>query len=269
MSKNTKLPLRLITSGQQPLCHGYKWQIRNEDYLAKLVAKLLLGHYRHVQKILKNSNSISPHISSEMKTEVKRKLKDTSSDQLRYQRDGWVFQMISWIAIKISDPHLHTAIPHSQPAQKGFDNLVVQLTDDMKSIDFIYICEDKATENSRKTITTKVWPEFAKFETGSRDNELVNEVTPILERLHRNINIDIDKSISKIFWEKERHYRVSLTTENVNNDQDRKILFKGYDQKVKGNVKRRRAENINISGLREWMNNFCNKIIKQLGNIDV
>lgn len=269
MPKNINQPLTLIISDQQSLCHGYKWQIGNEDYLAKLVAKLLLGHYRHVQKILKNSNSISPHISSEMESEIKRKLKDTSSEPLRYQRDGWVFQMISWIAIKISDPHLYTAIPHSQPAQKGFDNLVVQLTDDMKSIDFIYICEDKATENSRKTITTKVWPEFVEFETGCRDNELVNEVTPILERLPRNITIDIDKSISKIFWEKVRHYRVSLTTENVNNDQDRTILFKGYDQKVKGNVKRRRAENINISGLRKWMDNFCDKIIKQLGNIDV
>lgn len=257
------MPIKLIQCDEAPLCHGFSWRITDELKLAELVARLILGHYRHVQNVLKDDDSVpSPMITDSMIDELVNKLGPPTSDALRYHRDGWVFQMISWVAARLAEPESISAIPHSQPAQDGFDNLIIQFAKGDNEVTAVVICEDKAIENSRKRIREKVWPEFVDFESGRRDCELVSEVTSMLEG-SRTI-VDVDKAIANIFWDKARHYRVSVTTDCIDDENHRKSLFNGYNDKVSGDAKRRRAETITIEQLRPWMDDFCVKITEHL-----
>ena len=253
------MPIKLTQCDECPLCHGFSWTITDELRLAELVARLMLGHYRHVQRVLNSDdNAPSPQVSDSMIDDLVVKIGLPATDTHRYHRDGWVFQMISWVAAKIAEPEAIMAIPHSQAAQKGFDNLIIQLANRDNEVTVVVISEDKATENSRNTVTSKVWPELVDFESGRRDHELVNEVTSILERYHKKV--DVDKVIADIFWDKARHYRISITTDCIDDEAHRKTLFGGYNIKVAGHEKRRRAETIKVEQLRPWMDAFCVKI---------
>ena len=46
------MPLHISVFSDDPQCAGHAWTVTDEDKLARLVARLLVGHYRHVQSIL-------------------------------------------------------------------------------------------------------------------------------------------------------------------------------------------------------------------------
>jgi hypothetical protein len=174
--------------------------------------------------------------------------------------------MISWVATHLAQPTCLCAIPHSQPAQKGFDNIILELNSDRTVVEAVVISEDKATENARNTITQKVWPEISDLESGRRDHELVNEVTAILET-HPAANVDA--CISSIFWEKSRKYRVTITTAGQDDERHRREVFSGYEANAPGDIGRRRAETIYLDDIRRWMDAFCEKVIRFLWNGNV
>lgn len=261
------MPIELIPCNEDPICFGFRWEITDEDYLARLVARLLFGHYRHVQKIIAGEQiAPTPAITAAMMGTIVTRLTTTTPDAVRYQRDGWVFQMMSWIAAKKNDPSSLSAIPHSQRAQKGFDNIIVKIADD-GNVESVLICEDKATENPRQTVREEVWPEIRIFESGSRDGELVNEVSAILERAQGHV--DVDACMATIFWEQARHYRISITTKRMDSEARRRKLFSGYDGTVSGDQVRRRAETFLVQQLRQWMDDFCSKILIEIRALNV
>jgi len=261
------MPIQLVACNENPLCFGFSWTISDEDLLAELVARLLFGHYRHVQKILSGQSLVqTPTISQPMMDTIISRLTTTTPEPVRYQRDGWIFQMISWVAAKKSDPTSLSAIPHSQRAQKGFDNLIVKVSAAGR-VESVVICEDKATGSPRDTIREKVWPEIETFESGSRDSELVNEVTAILERAEGII--DVDESMAAIFWDEARHYRVAITTNEIDNSANRRRLFAGYDTVVDGDPNRRRGDTFLVEQVRDWMDDFCDLIVQKMRIINV
>jgi hypothetical protein len=260
LSNVKKSPIKLTACDHAPVCHGYHWQITDEETLAKLVAWVAVGRYHRAHEIL---------------TTVKRLPKPTPTDGARKQaierltvagsvtrehRDGWVFQIISWIAACTqAGRKIRTSIPHTQLAGKGFDGIHVPLTEKGKSFELITICEDKATEYPRNTVSQKVWPEFEDVEEGRRDSELTAELTAILERAAVP---DIERLLESVQWQENRHYRVSVTV-TKSEDADWGGLFKGYQDAVDGSeVKKRRAETLCLPDLRKWMDAFCIKVIK-------
>ena len=100
-------------------------------------------------------------------------------------------------------------LPHLIPAHKGFDGLQINLRG-KQELYGVVIFEDKATQNARNTITSKVWPEFRDFESGVRENELMQETTALLYRVP---GVDVDKAIEGIVWKHVRKYRISITGE--------------------------------------------------------
>lgn len=241
-------------------CHGYQWLIQNEDYLAQLVAKLLMGQYRHVQKILGNDDpGRAALIGQEGINDLIKKMTATTDTEI-YHRDGWVFQMITWIAAKLIEPGLMSAPPQSQSAMPGLDNLFVRA--EGNKVTQVVIGEDKATINERDTVRKKVWPELKDFETGRRDHELLNEITPILER--NSGELDVDECLVSLFWEQIRAYRVCITVETPKDANTRKRLFKDYDKVAAGPINKRCAETFVVGPLRPWMDSFCGKVINEL-----
>ena len=117
--------------------------------------------------------------------------------------------------------------PHVQPAQKGFDGLLVQLSASTEAMWSVVISEDKATSHSRNTVMSEVGPDFERCERGLRDAELTNEVTTLLKAHQPN---DIDSLIGQINWKERRRYRVSITiTGEHDGNEGRSRLFEGYD----------------------------------------
>jgi len=73
---------------------GYLWTISNEEELARLVAKVFVGHARHVEKIIRQLAPVSTKPpTSDGAAKSAKKLLEGSADH----RDGLLFQTISWL----------------------------------------------------------------------------------------------------------------------------------------------------------------------------
>lgn len=253
------MPIQLIPIPTNEVMHGYIWTLKSEEELARLVARLLLGHYLHVEKLLAGRNLKATTVDGAAAKAAKARL-TVKKGQEPWHRDGLLFQAISWVAAhKAADPSLSVfSLPHQIPAHKGFDGLQVELNKNGRFSGLI-IFEDKATENPRSTIKLDVWPAIQLLETGQRQNELMQETTALLQRAQVN---NPDKIIEGIVWNRLRKFRVSITG-GPGHDSNPGLagLFKDYDSVAPGNdVGKRRAEVICFADLRPWMRQFATKV---------
>ncbi|WP_143226633.1 hypothetical protein [Acidovorax sp. 62] len=176
-----------------------------------------------------------------------------------WHRDGWMFQVMSWLAAHVNTPGARIALPHLIHAEKGLDGLEI-LLDASQDVVATIIFEDKATTNPRDTIRDGVWPEFVKFESGHGVNRLTQQASGILAAAnHPNPTA----AVNKISWNATRRYRISITASESTPD-SRKSLFKDYDTKVQGSIVRRRAEVFVVNDVRAWMANLATKAIAQV-----
>jgi hypothetical protein len=256
------MPLNCAKQNNAPVCHGHNWAVVDEPVLVKLLARLVCGYYLHVATILSDPSVKLPAGPALSHEELKKRLGPPGTDANRHHRDGWIFQMISWIAAHLtSSAAILIASPQSRPADKGFDGLIVELRDGGKSVDGVVICEDKATENGRTTVTDKVWPELLKFEKGARDAELQNEVTALLSGREGNVL----QMVENIHWKQVRRYRVSVTVDQKEHALGgRARIFKDFDLKVLGDVKRRQGEYVLVNDVRQWMDGLCKGVLAEL-----
>jgi hypothetical protein len=253
------------------LCHGWEWEVEDIDILAERVARVALGQYRHVARILEGLAGAAPAGSAKHAADALKKLKIAKNGDT-WQRDGWLFQIISWIAANQKKHGATLATPHIFHAHKGFDGMQLELSGDGKSVTAIVIFEDKATENARQTIKQNVWPDIVDLEAGERIAELTHEASAILERQqHLYPDLDIDDAIDRILWQEARRYRVSISIDDKHKLADkREKLFKHYDVSASGDVTRRRAETMHFDDLRKWMTDFSDLVaanIKAIANV--
>ena len=259
------MTLTLAKIDHGDLCHGWSWTVADEDELAERVARIALGHYRHVVKILSGAGVPGPTAPAEQ-AQAAIKLLTRGKNEEPWHRDGWIFQAISWIAAKSGSSGSLTRAPHIRRADKGFDGLQLQLSDDGKVVTAVVVFEDKATENARSTIREDVWRGIVALESGERLNELTHEVSAVLDaRAAADANLDIDAAIANILWKEARRYRVSVTINGTHNSEKaRARLFDGFDEKVRGGVERRRADTIYLPRLRQLDDAFAARVIEKV-----
>src|SRR5882724_10388749 len=105
---------------------GFVWKITDEDQLARLVARVYLGHAHHVEKILAKlgPKSKAPPAKRNAVKSAKALLKIDA-----IHRDGLLFQTISWVVAQSCSTFKGSVIklPHLIPAHKGFDGLQIRL----------------------------------------------------------------------------------------------------------------------------------------------
>jgi len=244
---------------------GYTIEIHDIDKLANLVSKLLASRYLHVMKILKEDEVGETTISDPVFEQIVGYLdvpaldSNPTKNTKRYHRDGWIFQMISWIALhESSSNNTGLSIPHYAPAKTGFDALAVNYGDG--AIGHVLICEDKAAEESRRHVRDNVWSEFSDCESGKSDRQLISDVCGILSNIGAQY---IEEIIENINWKDCRRYRVTVTIDDDSTSVQRKI-FKGYETCVFGDIERRRADTMYCPDLRLWMDGFTMKILNAL-----
>ena len=248
------MPLSFTPIQEHDCWHGSTWTVEDEDKLAEMIARVALGQSRSVERILSGKDKSSESQTGSGFTGAKELL-SVENGAKTYHRDGWVFQVISWIAAHLQRKGALIRAPQMLKADKGLDGIIVEFDDG--SIARVVICEDKATENPRDTVRNHVWPEFQDFETGARDNELVASVTALLER---SGDAQPDKTVTDILWEDTRSYRIAVTVTEQHSEADgRKKLFKGYEKKVPGDIPRRCAETLHKNNIREWIKSIAKK----------
>jgi hypothetical protein len=250
------------------LCHGWSWQIADEEQLVEDVALVALGQYRHVSKILAGLNSRPMPTTAEHVADAVAKL-TVSTDGTPWHRDGWLFQTISWIAAHHNKGGAVIRAPHIRKADHGFDGIQLELSDDGSSITALVVFEDKATTGPRATILNDVWPDLVNLEAGKRITELTHEATALLEtQLGIFPAVDIDRAVSEIVWKEARRYRVSITVDSEHEAENaRAALFGGFNNKVPGDVVRRRAETVVIPNMRNWMAQFSERVKNRVAEL--
>ena len=251
---------RKSAHGFRSLVEGFTWEVVDKNLLSELIARVALGQARHVQSILLAVRATFPIPVDDAWTAAANMLTvPTGIDP--WHRDGWMFQVMSWLAAHKAGPKSLINTPQMIFAQKGFDGIQLDF-DATGAISAVVIFEDKATDNPRETIRSDVWPEFAEYENGGDANVLVAEVTGLLEKRQ---GIDVDDVVRRVIWKDARHFRVSITVGDTHaTDAGRGRLFKDYDATIPGNVKRRRGETFHVDDLRAWMDSLASKVLAHI-----
>ncbi len=235
---------------------GSTWEVEDEDALAGLLARVAIGQARVAERILREDDLVPvgyPRGGYEGARELLRVGKSGDSSA----RDGWVFQVISWLASHRAGVPGIIRTPHMRHSDKGLDGLLVEY--DEADIARVVISEEKATKNSRQMVRDRVWPEFKDFETGRRDPELIDGVSLLLAGAGHP---DPDGVVVAILWSEKRAYRVAVTVdENHISNEGRKALYKGYEKAVLGEIGRRRAEAFHVKDFRDWFDQIALKAI--------
>jgi hypothetical protein len=255
------MPLNLINTDCSPLVIDNEFEIVNEDVLAQYVGEMLLGHHFHIMRILNSLTTIFPIHPNDSIDKIITKINSTTPEK----RDGWIFQMISWIVLAKNNNtnNFYSNYPHFAPAQHGIDGLAVTLNTD-KSLRNIIITEDKCTTSPRGKITQQVFPEFESFESGAKNNALISIISSLLGQM--DAGKILEQVQNDIFLNKYRLYRIGITREEKHNTiAGRKTLFLNYEKYVQGDTcERRSSSTIHIPDLRDWMHDFSNKITAYL-----
>lgn len=249
------MPLSFTPVSHDQRWTGLTWSVDDENTLAELIARVALGQARTVQSILHElgNTPVSPTAGFEG---AKATLTAGTEDEV-FHRDGWVFQVIAWIAAHQQDDGALIHAPHIRRADKGTDGLIIEFENG--GIARVVICEEKATEHPRDRVRDSVWPEFKTFESGRRDNELIAAVS---DMLIKNGSEDADATVASIFWNKQRAYRISTTCGATHaTEAGRKRLFRDYEETVLGDVSRRRAETLHLADIRLWLAEISDKAL--------
>lgn len=249
------MPIILTVFSVEKEWEGCTWSVPSVEELANAIAIIAVGQSTHVANILHAAGlAAKPTTKGALKGAIKLL---TSSGNFAH-RDGWMFQVMSWLAAQLRTPGALMNTPHMIHAHKGLDGLQVSI-DGADKVTAVVLFEDKATENPRSMVRDKVWPEFTEFETGENEHLVTAEVTQLLKVAGHS---DPQQAVADIMWKQVRRYRLSITDE-LSTDQSQAKLFKGYEKSVPGGMERRRAEVFEVLGLRAWMDNLAKVAIKK------
>lgn len=258
------MPFKLIDTDCSNLVIDYEYEITNKDLLAEYVGELILGHYIHILYIINSLSSSSSAPPSRTIDFAIERLNVTKEVNIIH-RDGWLFQMISWLVLAYRNlgNNFHTQHPHFAPAQHGIDGLSIVLKPD-NTIDKIIITEDKCTINPRDTVREQVLPEFKDFEDGKKDSALISVLSSLIAHLDAGA---VFQSVQNDIYNTDlRMYRIGITREDSHQSLDgRRRLFKNYDDYVSGSTSSRRSgATIYIDDMRNWMQDFSDKVVNYL-----
>lgn len=239
-------------------CRRINCTVSDKKLLASAIAHALIQEYSLARAFLTatpTSSNVALFTSAEIQDIINRRLHPVDV----YHRDGFLFQLMMWLFAHtdLAQGDL-VSLPHSQGSAKGQDCIIVHSPS--AKVAHLTVCEDKATDNPRKTIRTEVWPEIEKYEKGERIDELRSAIISTLgtSGIPHNQAIDMIRGVS---WEKRRRYRVRVTIKPTGRTNG---LFKGFSDIVSGTSDRRRGEAVSLPAMRQWMDGLSNMVESEL-----
>lgn len=277
------MPLQFTTPPNAPVSLLTEWTVANADQLADAIAWLYVQKRAHAARVIQ---ALEPGPAALPGGVVANAIEDltvetgdiaadlvsndadarkTAQDKLNarlIQRDGLLFQHVSWIAAHLTLPNTHAAPPHVRRADKGFDGVILDIDPAAPRLSRIILCEDKASTNPRNLVTQSIWPEITAIQASGKDREILAAVTAILATLP---GVDQEAVIEATEWEVARSFRVALTADQAQaRNQSYAHLFAGFDGAAGGAIESRMAEVMPMPDVRPYMAALAAAVIAKL-----
>ncbi len=269
-------PLRTEPVPIDDHCSGHRWAVLDETRLARLIAIIAMGQVAYVSYILKELHPVTPAFTNEDLSEEARVRLTVQEDGKKprtgypqWQRDGFIFQVISWIAARqdhgarvlLKDPHLSAT-------SQGLDGLMIELSDDKSKVVMTTVFEDKCTDNPRKVFLQEVIPALLERHENKRSVELVAAASALLRTA--GINDDVATRLAAAVMDRnQRYYRAAFALTKEHDSQEaRQKLFKDYDDLAGVSANQRIGATFIVSGkLRAWFDSLALQAIAYLNEL--
>lgn len=271
------LPLHTEVVPIDDHCVGDRWSAQDEIQLARLIAIIAMGQAAYASHILKELLPAAPAFTNDdlrreatVRLTVQEDGKKPRTGYPRWQRDGFVFEAISWIAAR----QVHGVLallkdPHFSATSQGLDGLMIELADDKSEVVMTTVFEDKCTDNPRETFLKKVIPALLERHRNNRSAELVATASVLL----RTAGIDEAAAVrlaATVMDRNQRRYRAAFAlTKDHDSQEDRQKLFKGYDALVGLSAEQRVGASFIVSGkLRNWFDVLALRAVAYLDELE-
>lgn len=257
-------------------CIGDRWFAQNETQLARLTAIIAMGQAAYAAHILKELLPATPAFTcddlcreAKIRLTVQEDGKTPRTGYPQWQRDGFIFEVISWIAARQN--HGEQALlkdPHISATSQGLDGLMIELADDKTKVVMTTVFEDKCTENPRDTFLQKVVPALLDRHQNKRSAELVATASVLL----RTAGIDTAAAArfsAAVMDRNQRRYRAAFALTKEHDSQEARMrLFKGFDALDGISSNQRVGASLIVSGkLREWFDALASQAIAYLDEL--
>jgi len=259
-------------------CVGSKWKVENEGQLARLIAIVVMGQAVQAAHLIAELLPAMPAFTDEaLKKEaiIKFTVQDISQTPRtgypRIQRDGLIFEIISWIAAKqLAGDRCFLKDPHTSSTSQGLDGIMIELSDDGGEILKSTIFEDKCTESPRAFFRDKVIPSFVDRHENTRNAELIAAAATLIQ-LSGVKNVQAMAMVRKVLDNSCRHYRAGFAlTKEFETEDAQKALFKDYKKITNINQNQRIGASLIVDGkLRDWFDSLAAQIIAYIEQLEV
>lgn len=225
------MPINADTISIDEHCAGERWCVKEEEHLAQVIALIATAQQLQAARIVRE---LLPAVSLFNNIDVFKAARHKISSKGKHQkaieqRDGLLFEAISWIAaLKTTSKHALMTPPHLSSTTQGIDGLILELAEGQTEIIWATIREDKCSQTPRKIFQSQVLKTFRSHHKGERAPELVASAAELLDKI-----VDATQAVraaEKILNFNFRRYRAALTIESKDDHQDkRKSIFKDFD----------------------------------------
>lgn len=273
---NASHPLLTETVPIDGHCIGDRWSVQDISQLARMTAVIAMGQAAYAAHILKELLPATPAFTNnDLCNEAKVKLtiqedgKKPRTGYPRWQRDGFIFEVISWIAARQDLGALALMKdPHVSATSQGIDGLMIELAEDKSKVAMTTVFEDKCTENPRETFLGKVIPAFLERHQNKRSAELV-AAAAVLLRMAGIDDAAAAQLSAAVMDSGQRRYRAAFAlTKEYDGQKEREKLFKGYDTLAGISQNQRVGASLIVSGeLREWFDAVAAQAIAYLDEL--
>lgn len=270
-------PLRTEAVPINDHCVGDRWTAQDETQLARVIAIIAMGQAAHAAHILKELLPVAPAFTDDdLRLEAMERLtvqedkKKPRTGYPRWQRDGFIFEAISWTAARQAlGQRALLKDPHVSATSQGLDGLMIELADDKSKVSRTTVFEDKCTDNPRAMFLQKVIPGFLERHQNKRGVELVAAASVLL----RMAGIDeaaAARLSAAVMNRKQRTYRAAFAlTGDHDSQEERQRLFEGYDALDGISAEQRIGAGLIVTGeLRDWFDQLAAQAIAFLDELE-
>jgi hypothetical protein len=257
-------------------CTGDRWSAQNETQLSSLIAIIAMGQAAHASHILKELLPATPAFLQDDLCSAAIVMLTVQEDGAkprmgypRAQRDGFIFEAISWIAARQAHgPLALLKDPHVSATSQGLDGLMIELASDKSKVIMTTVFEDKCSDNPRDMFRDKVIPAFLERHHNKRSAELVATASVLL----RMAGIDEAAAAqlsAAVMDRNQRRYRAAFAlTNKYDSQEERAKLFRGYDILDGVSKNQRIGASLIVNGkLREWFDALALQAITYLDEL--
>lgn len=283
------MPFTFQKADLSPTCNFSQWALIDESRLIRTLAWLYLRKPIHAVQIINElepskagfpgkvfENAIAllsirlADIAEDLSSAdpEKKKAANNKKNKRIEQRDGLLFQHLSWVAASIDMPTALATPPHVRRADKGFDGLLVSIEDAYGAISSVVLCEDKASVNPKNLVQGSVWTEITGIVNGDKDLELLDAITAILREQSDLEGDKQEELLDALIYEQTRAFRVAVTVMPENADAaGYQHIFNNFEKHALGPNTVRLAEVLPSDDTREFLKNLARKVRNEIKRI--